>query len=621
MKNFIQKKGMFLALCLLFIITSTSTLLGQAGQVLSHQEIGEGVGGFTGILQVSELFGFDVDGIGDLDNDGIPDIVAGAPQYSGPVNADDGAVYVLFLHPNGTVKAHQRIGANEGGFTDPLEPAAILGVAATGIGDFDNDGVEDIVMGAARVTDGDGDINAGAIFVTFLNANGTVKSFQKITDGFGGMSGTLATSSWFGYGIQSLGDLDNDGTIDLAVGAPNLDEGYVYIIFLNPNGTVKATQKIGEGEGGFTGNLSPGDWWGVDVDTPGDLNGDGVEDLVVGSRGTDEIWVLFLNPNGTVNFSQRIATGVGGFTGVLSGNDNFGFGVSVPGDIDGDGITEIMVGARLDDDGGTDRGAIWVLFMNMNGTVKYHQKISDTQGGFTAVMNDIYRLGSSLGRIGDLNGDGKTEQVVGSRGNNQKGNINVLFMRTNVVLPVELIAFDVFIDEDVVSLTWETASEDNNAGFEVDAYNETTALWETLTFIEGAGTVAIPTQYRYDLRDAAQRYTKYRLKQIDFDGAVTIGPEVEVVHELPGPYILSDAYPNPFNPTTNFTLTLAASQNVDILLYDMMGRVVKPVQSGQLSANTVHHFQVDASGLPSGNYFYRVVGDVFEDSRRVVLMK
>ena len=619
MKSGIQQAGTLIALSALLL--GSSVLLAQDGQVLSHQEIAEGIGGFTGTLQTGELFGFDIQGIGDLDGDGIPEIVTGAPQGDGPVHTDDGYVYILFMHPNGTVKSHQQIGAGIGGFTDPLEQTAILGTATAGIGDFDNDGVVDIVMGAARVTDDDGDFDAGAIFITFLNANGTVKAHQKITDGFGGMTGTLAPSSWFGYGVRSIGDLDDDGIIDLAVGAPNLDEGYVYIVFLNANGTVKGVQKIGEGEGGFTGNLDPGDWWGVDVDGLGDLNGDGVEDLLVGSRGEEEVWILFLNPNGTVNFSQQIASGIGGFTGTLSLFDNFGFGVSVPGDIDGDGITEIMVGARRDDDGGTDRGAIWVLFMNQNGTVKYHQKISDTQGGFLATMNDGYRFGSSVGRVGDLNGDGKTEQVVGSRANTNDGNINILFMRTDVVLPVELVAFNVLVDHDVIQLTWETASEENNAGFEVDAYHAGTDRWETLTFVEGAGTVATTTHYSYSYIDAARRYTKFRLKQIDFDGALSIGPEIEIVRELPGPYLLSEAYPNPFNPSTNFTLTLAAEQNVDVVVYDMLGRAVKTLHSGRLSANTVHRYTFDASGLPSGTYIYRVVGEYFEDSRKVVLMK
>ncbi len=610
-------------IALFALLFSYTTAYSQAGQVLSHQEIADGVGGILpGTLQAGELFGFDITHLGDVDGDGVPDIAVGAPQHDGNFN-DDGGVYVLFLNPNGTVKSIQTIAAEQGGFTDPLETVAILGTAVEQIGDFDNDGVRDMVMGAARITDGDGHSNAGAVFVTLMNPNGTVKSHQKLTDGSGGMLGLLAAQSWFGYGVANIGDLDGDGTTDIAVGAPSLDEGYVYILFLNPNGTLKASQKLGEGIGGFTGNLDAGDWWGVDLANIGDLNNDGVTDLLVGSRGEEEVWILFMNSNGTVNFSQQIAQGIGGFTGSLTAGDNFGRGVSNALDIDGDGVNDIFVGARRDDDGDTNRGAVWLLFMNTNGTVKYHQKISDTQGGFTGILENSYEFGSSIGIVGDLNGDGKIEHAVHGAGNGfaSNGAVNILFMRTDVVMPVELISFDAIVDADKILVRWETASEENNSGFEVDAYDPAREIWETMGFVDGAGTAQTNQSYEFEINDPSEIYTKFRLKQIDFDGTVSIGNEVEIVRDLPGPYLLSDAYPNPFNPTTNFSLSLALEQNILIDLFDTVGRHVKSLFSGVLAPNTVHNFTINAEGLPGGNYFYRVLGDQFETSKRVVLLK
>ncbi len=109
----------------------------------------------------------------------------------------------------------------------------------------------------------------------------------------------------------------------------------------------------------------------------GDLNGDGIGDLAVGGQrhddgGTDRgaVWILFLNPDGTVKSHQKISDTEGGFLGVLDNADSFGISVASLGDVDGDDVVDVAVGAFLDDDGGTNRGAVWVLFLNTDGTVK-----------------------------------------------------------------------------------------------------------------------------------------------------------------------------------------------------------------------------------------------------------
>jgi hypothetical protein len=89
---------------------------------------------------------------------------------------------------------------------------------------------------------------------------------------------------------------------------------------------------------------------------------------------------------GTVNSDQKISDTAGTFTGILDDIDFFGSSVASLGDLDSDGVADLVVGAREDDGGGSvfsDRGAVWVLFLNTNGTVKAHQKISDTAGNFT----------------------------------------------------------------------------------------------------------------------------------------------------------------------------------------------------------------------------------------------
>ncbi len=114
---------------------------------------------------------------------------------------------------------------------------------------------------------------------------------------------------------------------------------------------------------------------------------------------------------GTVGAEQKISDTAGGLAAVLDDSDDFGASTASIGDLDGDGIVDIAVGARFDDDGGTDRGAVYVLFLNADGTVKAEQKISSIAGGLTGPLDDLDYFGQSVAGVGDLDGDGEVEVV------------------------------------------------------------------------------------------------------------------------------------------------------------------------------------------------------------------
>ena len=207
----------------------------------------------------------------------------------------------------------------------------------------------------------------------FLNADGTVKAHQKISDTEGNFTGMLDDGDYFGCSVANVGDLDGDGVTDLAVGARGdddggTDRGAVWMLFLNSDGTVKAHQKISDTEGNFTGTLDDGDYFGCSVANVGDLDGDGVTDLAVGATATTtgartgvRCGCCFSTPTARSKPTRRSATPRGTSPGRSMTGDCFGISVANMGDLDGDGVTDLAVGAHCDDDGGSDRGAVWML--------------------------------------------------------------------------------------------------------------------------------------------------------------------------------------------------------------------------------------------------------------------
>jgi hypothetical protein len=406
-----------------------------------EEKISENNGGFNGNLGNGDQFGSAVTDPGDLEADGVRDLAVGAPFDNGDGN-DKGAVWVLFMDDNGQVDQEQKISSTAGDFGNNLDDDDLFGSAVAGIGDLNGDGDFDLAVGVPG--DDTGGTDRGGVWILFLDTGGEVRQKQKIAGGAGDFGGNLDDDDRFGSAIADIGDVNGDGIMDLAVGAPNDDDGSnnagaVWILFMRMDGTVETWQKISTDAGGFDGNLRADDNFGAALAGIGDLDDDGIPDLIVGVPAGDEIgadrgeiWVLFLDNEGKVRQEQKIADGTGGFNGDLGDGDRFGSAIAAIGDVNDDGITDLAVGAPNDDDGSSNAGAIWILLMKADGMVDGWQKVSASTGGFNGNLNADDHFGAAVTGIGDLDSRGIEDLAVGAPGDDtgglNKGAVWILFM-------------------------------------------------------------------------------------------------------------------------------------------------------------------------------------------------
>ena len=322
------------------------------------------------VLNNNDYFGLSIANIGDLNGDGVSDIAAGANSYIVGIDGI-GTIHIMFMNSDGTVSRTMEInGTTTNG--PALANTDIFGSSIANIGDLNGDGTSDIAVGARL--DDTGGSNRGIIYIMFMNSDGTVSRTIEI-NGTTTNGPTLANADAFGSSIANIGDLNGDGTSDIAVGA-NYDDaggnarGAIHIMLLNSDGTVSRTIEIN----GTTTNgptLANFDYFGSSIANIGDLNNDGISDIAVGATNNDitrsgqegAIHIMLLNSDGTVSRTMEInGTTTNGPT--LANTDNFGSSITNIGDLNGDGTSDIAVGALGDDTSGTNRGTIHIMFMD-----------------------------------------------------------------------------------------------------------------------------------------------------------------------------------------------------------------------------------------------------------------
>jgi hypothetical protein len=194
-----------------------------------------------------------------------------------------------------------------------------------------------------------------------------------------------------------------------------------------------------------------------------------------------------------------------------------------------------------------------------------------------------------------------------------------------IIVPVELVSFTATCFAGKVTLSWTTATEINNHGFEIERMlinNEEQGEWMLIGFREGYGTTTEPKEYSYsdNIGGITATLLVYRLKQIDCDGSFEYCDEVFVNNFAPVDFVLGQNYPNPFNPTTTIKYDLPNASEVSLIIYDILGRKVKTLVNEQQQPGR-YEIMFDASNLASGVYLYRIRAEDFVNTKKMILLK
>ena len=187
-------------------------------------------------------------------------------------------------------------------------------------------------------------------------------------------------------------------------------------------------------------------------------------------------------------------------------------------------------------------------------------------------------------------------------------------------LPVELTSFTGSWDGTNVNLNWETATELNNYGFEIQKKSEFTN-WYTIGFVEGSGTKQSPSSYSYNDSkiNEAGKYL-YRLKQIDNNGSFNYSQTVEMNLNPANGFVLEQNYPNPFNPSTRIRFSIPKSSLVKLSVYNVIGEEIRVLADGFFDAG-YHEINFNSQDLSSGVYLYRLQYEGLIQMKKMLLLE
>ncbi|MGB2869679.1 MAG: T9SS type A sorting domain-containing protein [Bacteroidota bacterium] len=191
-----------------------------------------------------------------------------------------------------------------------------------------------------------------------------------------------------------------------------------------------------------------------------------------------------------------------------------------------------------------------------------------------------------------------------------------------VPLPVQLVSFSVIANRLSSQLSWSTATETNNYGFDIERRIVGSADWTKVGFVAGAGTSTAKRDYTYEDGNLAPGRYAYRIKQVDQDGTFKYSSAAEVeIGIVSKEFRLDSNYPNPFNPSTKIDFSLAKDGRASLKVYNVIGQQVATLFDGVAEAGKLYQTRFDAASLPTGIYFARLESDGQRQMKKMLFVK
>ena len=391
---------------------------------------------FDGVAS-GDFSGGAVAGAGDVNRDGFDDILIGANAASPNAKSMAGSVYVVNGKASGFTAANKlsTLDGKTGFRIDGDTANGLLGTSVASAGDINGDGLPDILIGANGLNE-----NTGAAYVV-LGTTGTRTATLNVStlNGSNGfrISG-VANNDNTGFAVSSAGDVNNDGFDDMLVGAfsANRGAGATYLVFGKASGfSANLDLSTLDGSNGVRLDGLEGENTGRSLAKLGDINGDGISDFIIGApRGNGDTGGAYVvlgkvDPY-EASFDLSQLDGSTGFriNGVAA-QDLTGFSVSSAGDINGDGLADILIGAR---DTHGRAGSGYVVYGSSE-PFPAQFNLADLNGvnGYRLFGNTVDLAGGSVAGVGDVNGDGLGDLVVGAQGLTSVAGTSYLVFGTN----------------------------------------------------------------------------------------------------------------------------------------------------------------------------------------------
>ena len=392
-----------------------------------------------------DRFGNDVSGAGDVNGDGFDDFIISA-SLADPNGSNSGRIYVVFGGANFEVTGGLDAAALDGtnGFAlNGIAPDDISGRSVSSAGDINGDGIDDLIIGS-NGADANGAPNTGQSYVVFGQTGGFDAEFELSSllavnggDGSNGFAlNGIAPDDFSGNSVSSAGDVNGDGIDDLIIGASNADpngsrSGESYVVF-GQSGGFGAEFDLASlnGSNGFVLNgIDSDDQSGVSVSSAGDINGDGIDDILIGASRAEpngsnsgQSYVVFGQTGGfTAEFDLgTISSGTGVLINGANTSGNSGDAVFSAGDINGDGFDDVIIGAnRAFRSGIFELGESYIIFGDaaIGNSGPINAGALDGNNGFVFTISspsDDARIGQSVSAAGDINGDGIDDLIIGA---------------------------------------------------------------------------------------------------------------------------------------------------------------------------------------------------------------